>query len=56
MWTLLGDELTVKGVNFMTEPLDNHGWETRCYIRDPDEYIIEVGQSSRKIIAMLRKK
>ena len=26
------------------EPKDKYG-ETRCYIRDPDGYIIEVGQS-----------
>ena len=24
--------------------LDNHGWEWRCYMRDPDGYLIEVGQ------------
>ena len=29
---------------FITEPKDNYG-ETFCYIRDPDGYIIEVGQS-----------
>jgi hypothetical protein len=29
---------------FVTEPLDNHGWEWRCYMRDPDGYPIEVGQ------------
>src|ERR1700677_527473 len=29
---------------FITKPLDKYG-ETRCYIRDPDGYIIEVGQS-----------
>ncbi len=22
----------------------NHGWEWRCYMRDPDGYLIEVGQ------------
>jgi predicted enzyme related to lactoylglutathione lyase len=44
-----------KGAHFITEPLDNHGWETRCYIRDPDGYIIEVGQSSRKMIDMFAK-
>ena len=27
----------------------------RCYMRDPDGYIIEVGQSSRKMIDMLMK-
>ena len=31
-----------KGAHFLTEPLDNHGWETRCYMRDPDGYILEV--------------
>jgi len=41
-----------KGAHFLTEPLDNHGWETRCYMRDPDGYIIEVGQPSLKMIAL----
>ena len=39
-----------RGAEFLTEPLDNHGWETRCYMRDPDGYIIEVGQPSQKMI------
>ncbi len=33
-----------RGATFLTEPKDKYG-ETRCYIRDPDGYIIEVGQS-----------
>ncbi len=33
-----------KGAFFLTEPLDNHGREWRCYMRDPDGYLIEVGQ------------
>jgi predicted enzyme related to lactoylglutathione lyase len=33
-----------RGAHFITEPKDKYG-ETRCYIRDPDGYIIEVGQS-----------
>jgi predicted enzyme related to lactoylglutathione lyase len=33
-----------RGAEFMTEPKDKYG-ETRCYIRDPDGYVIEVGQS-----------
>ena len=33
-----------RGAEFITEPLKKYG-ETRCYIRDPDGYIIEVGQS-----------
>ena len=42
-----------KGAEFLTEPLDNHGWETRCYMRDPDGYIIEVGQPTQKMIDLL---
>ena len=33
-----------RGAEFITEPRDKYG-ETLCYIRDPDGYIIEVGQS-----------
>jgi predicted enzyme related to lactoylglutathione lyase len=33
-----------RGAEFITEPKIKYG-ETRCYIRDPDGYIIEVGQS-----------
>jgi glyoxalase/bleomycin resistance protein/dioxygenase superfamily protein len=33
-----------RGAGFITEPKDKYG-ETRYYIRDPDGYIIEVGQS-----------
>ena len=33
-----------RGAEFITEPKDKYG-ETRCYIRDPDGYIIEIGQS-----------
>ncbi|MGA8223672.1 MAG: VOC family protein [Candidatus Acidiferrales bacterium] len=32
------------GAQFLTEPLNNHGHELRCYMRDPDGYLIEVGQ------------
>jgi len=34
-----------RGAQFITEPKAKYG-ETRCYIRDPDGYIIEVGQSN----------
>jgi hypothetical protein len=34
-----------RGCDFITEPKD-HGIEIRCYIRDPDGYIIEVGQTT----------
>ena len=33
-----------RGAEFITAPKDKYG-ETRCYIRDPDGDIIEVGQS-----------
>ena len=33
-----------RGAEFITAPKEKYG-ETRCYIRDPDGYIIEVGQS-----------
>ncbi|HEX3457881.1 MAG TPA: VOC family protein [Candidatus Baltobacteraceae bacterium] len=33
-----------RGAEFITPPIDKYG-ETRCYIRDPDGYIIEIGQS-----------
>jgi hypothetical protein len=28
-----------KGAFFLTEPLNNYGWEWRCYMRDPDGYL-----------------
>jgi catechol 2,3-dioxygenase-like lactoylglutathione lyase family enzyme len=34
-----------RGAQFLTAPLDKHGAERRCYFRDPDGYLIEVGQS-----------
>jgi catechol 2,3-dioxygenase-like lactoylglutathione lyase family enzyme len=37
-------ESCAKGAEFLTDLLDNHGWEWRCYMRDPDGYLIEVGQ------------
>jgi hypothetical protein len=43
-----------KGAFFLTEPLDNHGWEWRCYMRDPDGYLIEVGQYTRMALDHLK--
>ena len=34
-----------RGAEFITQPIPKYG-EIRCYIRDPDCYIIEVGQST----------
>lgn len=36
---------TGKGAQFLTEPLDRKA-EIRCYLRDPDGYLIEVGQAT----------
>jgi len=37
-----------KGAHFLTEPLDNHGYEWRCYLRDPADYLVEAGQYTAK--------
>ncbi|SIQ75797.1 VOC family protein [Micromonospora avicenniae] len=34
-----------RGGEFLTEPKD-HGVEIRCYLRDPDGYLIELGQGT----------
>src|SRR6266702_6987679 len=34
-----------RGAEFLTEPKD-HSVEIRCYMRDPDDYLIEVGQTT----------
>lgn len=39
------DEWRSKGVEFLTPPIDR-GAEVRCYMRDPDGYIIEVGEAT----------
>ena len=44
-----------KGAHFLTAPLDNHGEELRCYMRDPDGYLIEVGQYSQESIERFKK-
>ena len=36
------------GAEFLTEPKDR-GAEIRCYVRDPDGHLIEVGQSTRTL-------
>ena len=40
------EEWRQKGAVFLTEPKDHVG-EIRCYMRDPDGYLIEVGQTRR---------
>lgn len=39
------EQATAKGARFLTEPLDRKA-ELRCYVRDPDGYLIEVGQAT----------
>lgn len=38
-------EWRARGAEFLTEPKD-HGREIRCYFRDPDGHLIEVGQAT----------
>jgi catechol 2,3-dioxygenase-like lactoylglutathione lyase family enzyme len=38
-------EWSARGAEFLTPPKD-HGSEIRCYLRDPDGHLIEVGQST----------
>ncbi len=39
------EEWRAKGAEFVTPPMDR-GAETRCYMRDPDGYLIEVGEAT----------
>jgi catechol 2,3-dioxygenase-like lactoylglutathione lyase family enzyme len=36
---------SARGADFLTPPKD-HGREIRCYVRDPDGHLIEVGQAT----------
>ncbi len=39
------EDWSERGARFVTEPKD-HGREIRCYVRDPDGHLIEVGQAT----------
>ena len=39
-------EWTARGAKFLTPP-KQHETEIRCYLRDPDGHLIEVGQTTR---------
>jgi predicted enzyme related to lactoylglutathione lyase len=54
IWKYYG-EWKAKGAKFLTEPLENRGWELRCCMRDPDGYLIEVGQYSQMAIDLFRE-
>jgi catechol 2,3-dioxygenase-like lactoylglutathione lyase family enzyme len=41
------EEWSARGGEFLTPPIDR-GAEIRCYLRDPDGHLIEVGQSTRQ--------
>jgi catechol 2,3-dioxygenase-like lactoylglutathione lyase family enzyme len=43
------------GAEFLTEPIDR-GAEIRCYMRDPDGYLIEVGQATGMLEGKLAEK
>ena len=49
------EEWSSKGAAFVTPPIDR-GTEIRCYMRDPDGYLIEVGQSTGLRTGKLAKK
>jgi predicted enzyme related to lactoylglutathione lyase len=49
------EQWRAKGAEFVTPPIDR-GAETRCYMRDPDGYMIEVGQSTGLLKGKLAKK
>jgi catechol 2,3-dioxygenase-like lactoylglutathione lyase family enzyme len=41
-------EWSARGAQFLTPP-KQHEYEIRCYIRDPDGYLIEVGQTTTPV-------
>ena len=47
------EEWRSKGAHFLTPPIDR-GPEIRCYMRDPDGYLIEVGEATG-ILKMFNK-
>jgi len=49
------EQWSAKGAEFVTPPIDR-GAEIRCYMRDPDGYMIEVGQNTGLLQGRLAKK
>ncbi len=43
-----------KGAEFLTPPIDRRA-ELRCYMRDPDGYLIEAGQSTGPLKGILAR-
>jgi catechol 2,3-dioxygenase-like lactoylglutathione lyase family enzyme len=46
---------SARGAEFVTPPIDR-GAEIRCYMRDPDGYLIEVGQATGVLTGHLAEK
>ena len=49
------EQWRAKGAEFVTPPIDR-GAEIRCYLRDPDGYLIEVGQATGVLHGQLAEK
>jgi hypothetical protein len=49
------EQWSSKGAEFITPPIDR-GAEIRCYMRDPDGYMIEVGQATGALRGELAEK
>jgi catechol 2,3-dioxygenase-like lactoylglutathione lyase family enzyme len=43
------EDWTSKGAQFLSPPIDR-GAELRCYLRDPDGHLIEVGQANQAFL------
>ena len=48
------EQWSAMGAEFVTTPIDR-GAEIRCYMRDPDGYLIEVGQMTGVLHGELAK-
>ena len=49
------EQWSSRGAEFVTPPIDR-GAEIRCYMRDPDGYMIEVGQATGALHGQLAEK
>ena len=49
------EDWSSKGAQFLTPPMDR-GAELRCYLRDPDGHLIEVGQANQAFLEALRSR
>lgn len=38
------ETLRARGAEFLTPPVD-HGWEIRCFLRDPDGHLLELSEA-----------